>query len=114
MRTKLLLCWPVPKGYLDGSTFSISSQVARAWNTYLPDVSVRIEPILTNGIEDCLTVKSGGPRILSQHDFIEEASPNTDSLRGAMTETTLEKRNSNARIFMILFVRSIFAWSECQ
>jgi len=73
MRTKVLLCWSEPKGYLDGSAFNISSRMANAWNKYLPDGSVRVVPILTNGIEHRLTVKSSGPRILSQHDFIEEA-----------------------------------------
>jgi hypothetical protein len=62
-----------------------------------------------------LSVKSSGPRILYQYDFIKNASLATDSLRGAMAETTwVLYWNSRAMRFMIAFVRSIFVWLDCH
>jgi hypothetical protein len=53
----------------------------------LPNVSVRVEPILTSDIEHLLAVKPCWPGTRFQH-VIEDASLCTHSLRGEMTETT--------------------------
>jgi len=81
---------------------------------HLPDALIRLAPILTSDIENLPAVKSSWSRG-SQHDTIEDASGNTDSLRGAMIGTTWGLLlNSDAMRSRILLERSTLAGFDCH
>jgi hypothetical protein len=108
----VLLCWLVPKGYLEESMFSAS---LKPGEVYVPDVSIRIVPKLTSDAEYLLAVESCRSSTRSQCDVTESILYNTDSLRGAIIGTTLGLlANSDAMRIMILFVRSILVWFICH
>lgn len=88
---------------------------ARQRHKHIPNVAVRIVPVLTNSVQNSLSIVTSGPTEHNQCKAQQSILEYSYSFSGAMTGTTLLcPANMEAICLMIASVLATFVEFECQ